>query len=740
MNYSAETIIELHKLLEERNQELQTSEARFRNIINRNADGIIVVDKNGIVQFINPAAENLFDRSAEELRGELFGFPLVTGETTELDIFRKGGETAVAEMRTVVTEWEGEFAYLAMLRNITERKLAEQQLRLFEASIAHLHETVVITQATPLDELGPRIAFVNTAFEHMTGYSREEVIGKSPRFLQGPKTDLLALERIRQAQLAWQPIHEELINYTKEGKEYWVELDISPINDERGSATYFVAIERDITERKQAEEAIKKLAAFPRFNPNPVLELERDGTLTFYNAAALQVAHALGKQQPAAILPPEVTHLIEECLSTGDSRLGLEITIGNRTLSWSFFPIMSSQVVHAYAFDITERLNLEAQFRQSQKMESVGQLAGGVAHDFNNILTTIQGYTDLILLSDNLDTELVEQLTQISVAAERAANLTHQLLAFSRRQVMQPKQLDLNEVISNVTKMLRRILGENITLQFNYQPSLPRVRADEGMVGQIIMNLAVNARDAMARGGQLVISTSLMEIEDNYIQSHLEALPGQYICLSVSDTGCGMDTETQLRIFEPFFTTKEVGKGTGLGLSTVYGIVKQHQGWVEVNSQVDVGSTFKVFLPSYTKPSSVQARESNRAEVIGGNETILVVEDESSVRALVRNILQRYGYRVLEAASGREALLAWEIHKNQIDLLLTDLVMPGDVGGLDLVEQLHQQQPDLKVIYTSGYSAEIVGEKIAFYEGLNLLSKPYTPTMLAQAVRACLDR
>jgi CheY-like chemotaxis protein len=334
---------------------------------------------------------------------------------------------------------------------------------------------------------------------------------------------------------------------------------------------------------------------------------------------------------------------------------------------------------------------------------------------------------------------LIEQLTQISIAAERAANLTHQLLAFSRRQVMQPKLLDLNEVISNVTKMLRRILGENIALQFNYQPGLPRVQADEGMVGQIIMNLAVNARDAMPKGGQLIISTSVVLIDNTYTQYNLEAQSGQYVCLSVMDTGSGMDVDTQLRIFEPFFTTKEVGKGTGLGLSTVYGIVKQHQGWVEVSSQIDQGSTFRVFLPSYKRPTQTHTLESYKLDVRGGSETILVVEDESAVRALVRNILQRYGYRVLEAGSGREALLLWENQKHQIDLLLTDLVMPGGVGGQDLVEQLHRQKPDLKVIYTSGYAAEIVGEKFTLREGLNLLSKPYIPTTLAQTVRNCLD-
>jgi len=389
--------------------------------------------------------------------------------------------------------------------------------------------------------------------------------------------------------------------------------------------------------------------------------------------------------------------------------------------------------------DVTAQKRLEDQLRQSQKMDAIGQLAGGVAHDFNNILTVIHGHGSLLLASGQLSGTVARSAQQIVHAAERAAGLTRQLLTFSRRQVMQPRRLDLNEVVSNMTKMLDRILGEDITLRVSYWPQSPLVHADASMMEQVVLNLAVNARDAMPTGGQLSLRIAAVDLAESYVAEHPEARPGRFVCLTTTDTGCGIAPENMRRIFEPFFTTKEVGKGTGLGLATVYGIVKQHQGWIELESEVDGGSTFRVYLPGSEGGAEAGGEKPAEGVVRGGTETILVVEDEHHVRELVSAILQARGYHILEAESGAKALEVWRTHKDGIDLVLTDLVMPDRINGRELAEQLWKERPDLKVIFTSGYSAEVVGKEFVLRHGMNYLQKPYAPRKLALAVRDCLD-
>ena len=373
-------------------------------------------------------------------------------------------------------------------------------------------------------------------------------------------------------------------------------------------------------------------------------------------------------------------------------------------------------------------------------MESVGQLAGGVAHDFNNILTVIQGNASLLLEAKNLSEADADQAKQIINAAERAAGLTRQLLLFGRKQAMQPAHLNLNQVVGNMTKMLQRILGEDIALRSDYSPVLPLVFADAGMIEQVLLNLAVNARDAMSVGGQLVIATASKTIGQECTQQNPAAAPGQYVCLSVSDTGCGIAPGNLSQIFEPFFTTKEIGKGTGLGLATVYAIVKQHRGWIEVDSQVGKGTTFCIHLPVAREISAKQNTTAVIPELPRGNEVILVVEDEQAVRLLVGNLLQRCGYAVLSAVSGIDALNLWKQRKDGIQLLLTDMVLPDGMMGRELAEKLKGEKPQLKVIYTSGYSASVVGKGPSLVEGVNFLQKPYHPQNLAQTVRDCLDR
>ncbi len=389
--------------------------------------------------------------------------------------------------------------------------------------------------------------------------------------------------------------------------------------------------------------------------------------------------------------------------------------------------------------DVTMQRRLEEQLRQSQKMEAIGQLAGGVAHDFNNILTVIHGHASLLSMSD-LDDTAARSAQQISQAAERAAGLTRQLLTFSRRQLIQPKRLDMNKIVGNMTDMLGRLLGEDVALQLNYCNTAAMVEADAGMMEQVLLNLAVNARDAMPRGGQLFIRIALMDIKEDHVKAHPEARVGKFVCVSKTDTGCGIPPENLSRIFEPFFTTKEVGKGTGLGLATVYGIVKQHQGWIEVTSEVGKGTTFRVYIPYVGEAVVEVERQPKPVTVNGGNETILLVEDERPVRELVARVLQKHGYKILTAATGDEAVEVWNNRNCEIHLLLTDLIMPGNMNGRELAEKICAEHPGIKVVFTSGYSADIVGRDFKLEPEINFLQKPYHPQTLALTVRRCLDR
>jgi two-component system cell cycle sensor histidine kinase/response regulator CckA len=390
------------------------------------------------------------------------------------------------------------------------------------------------------------------------------------------------------------------------------------------------------------------------------------------------------------------------------------------------------------AQDVSEQSLLERQLRQAQKMEAIGQLAAGIAHDFNNVLTVVQGHAGLIKLTLDPGSPQKRSLEQITGAADRAATLIRQLLMFSRKQVMQFRHLDLNDILRNEIKMLERLMGEDVHIAFRPQNPIPAIHADSNMMEQIAMNLAVNARDSMPNGGQLSITTSLRAIHRAATPMDPEDREGNYVCLTFSDTGTGMDTQILNRIFEPFFTTKPVGKGTGLGLSTVFGIVRQHHGWLEVESKPEHGTTFRVYFPA-----SLEAAEKTETVVDtalrSGRETVLVAEDEEDLRQLVVEVLRIQGYTVLEASSGRDAIEVWEHANRPIDLLLTDRVMPGGIMGSELADRLWMRCPGLKVIYTSGYSPGMAGKDASLLQLPNFLPKPYSIGKLAQFVRECLD-
>lgn len=444
--------------------------------------------------------------------------------------------------------------------------------------------------------------------------------------------------------------------------------------------------------------------------------------------------------------PEEVQSLLDTLMQKPNPYVGARIwrhrkkdgTIIDVELTAHSFTFSNRPARLIQVTDISARRSLEEQLRQAQKMEAIGQLAGGVAHDFNNLLTAINGYSVLALGKLSPDELSRQYVAEIKRAGERASALTRQLLAFSRRQILQTIVLDLNLVVSEMEKMLRRLIGESVELTTALDPKLGNVKADAGQIEQVIMNLVVNARDAMPDGGKLTIETKNVYLEENYAMQHLSVRPDLYTMLAVSDTGTGMDAETQKRVFEPFFTTEETGKGTGLGLSTVYGIVKQSGGSIWVYSEPERGTTFKIYLPQIEEQMPEPESNAEVEEDLQGTETILLVEDEELVRNLVRETLETYGYKILEAANGTDGLLIYEQYRESIDLLLTDAVMPK-MGGKDLAAILSKTYPQIKVLFMSGYTDETIINHGILEENTNFIQKPFTPHALVRAVHEILN-
>ncbi len=605
-----------------------------------------------------------------------------------------------------------------------------------------------------------KIVSWNEGAERMYGYSAAEAIGNSISLLVpggfGKDLDLI-FEKLRRGERIE---HHETVRVHKDGKSVFVSLSIFPIFDTTGKAVGAATIARDITKDKRAEEALRRSEERFKLIEENIDEVfwisDPDiSEITYISPAYERVWGRTRKsllENPKSFIegihPDDRERVLSdlELQKVGrpfDHEYRVIHTDGSTRWIWDRgFPIRddAGRLTHyvGVAQDITERRRLEGQFRQAQKMEAVGRLAGGVAHDFNNLLTIINGYSEFALEHLHPSDPLRSSIEEITKAGGRAASLTRQLLAFSRQQVLAPRVLDLNALVADVERMLRRLIGEDIDLVMLPGAELGRVKADPGQIEQILVNLAVNARDAMPDGGKLVIETANVEFDEAYARSRPVVTPGRYVMLAMSDTGTGMDAAIQAHIFEPFFTTKEKGKGTGLGLSTVYGIVKQSGGFIWVYSEPGLGSTFKIYLPSVEDAAESVARSEAREFPFGGSETILLVEDEEAVRALASRILQGRGYRVLECARPEDALHIAEHHQEPIDLLLTDVVLPK-MSGRKIAEHLTALRPNMKVLYMSGYTDDAVVRNGVLESNTAFLQKPFTPSGLARKVREVLD-
>lgn len=750
---------------------LQQSERDYRGLFENAHDAIILLDPTDeTVLEVNQRACEIYALARSEFIGlslKAISQNAVRGEQqvretlkTETNLhfetvqYREDGTEMFLEINATTIDYKDRRAILSINRDITERKRSERRLKQSEEWLSAIFEA---SRDGIIVEENEHIVYANKAYAHLFGYDRsEEMLGKHVSLVQEHEPDerMLGYGRKRLRGEAT-PSTYEFVGRRKDATTVDLEASVSTFAID--GTIYIITVARDITERRAAEAALRESEAryreiFERDLAGNYISTP-DGKLLACNHAFARiigfgsVEEALGcnlaplypdaKAREAFLDLVRREKKIEHHEAELHRRDKTSVHIVENAIG-TFNPQGELVELQGYLFDNTAHKKLEEQLHQSQKMDAVGQLAGGVAHDFNNILTAINGYSDLILMRLAEGDALRPKVLEIKKAGERAASLTRQLLAFSRKQMLQPISLNLNTAVTEMHKMLERLIGENIDLATTSEPKLWPVKADPGQIEQVLLNLAVNARDAMPHGGRLLIETSNVELDEEYARSSAALLPGRYVLLAVSDTGCGMDHQTRARIFEPFFTTKEQGKGTGLGLSTVYGIVKQSGGHTAVYSEPGAGTTFKVYLPQAEEAAQSRVPGAPPAELLRGSETVLLVEDEEMVRVMTRESLQISGYTVLEAADGNEALRIYEQHKGQIDLTLTDVVMP-QMGGRELVERLRPLCPQMRVLYMSGYTDNAIVHHGVLEAGTAFLQKPFTPVSLTRKIREVLD-
>lgn len=649
--------------------------------------------------------------------------------------------------------------------DITEQKRNQGVLQRSQQRFRDLIETTS-DWVWEVDE-NLRYTYASPRVREILGYEPEDILGRTPMSLMAPGEAERLSEVIARIVAERAPFRVlENTNVHRDGHRVVLETSGVPFFDAQGIFRGYRGIDREVTERRRVEQELRRerdfVSAVVDTVGSLVVVLDREGRIVRFNRACEQCTgysaeEVTGKPFWDLFLTPDEYDVIRDVFLriismrlTPDKpefpsrRVNHWLTRSGerRLIQWSNTLITDREGGVEYVIgtgvDITEQRQLEEQFRQAQKMEAVGNLAGGLAHDFNNLLTVINGYSQLVLDQLGEESPLWKEVLEVQHAGERATSLVRQLLAFSRKQMVRPRILDLNSVLAGLTKMLGRIVGETVELITEFDPALPPVKADPGQIEQVVMNLAVNAIDAMPQGGRLTVETRSVYLDETYGARHLGVQPGPYARLTISDTGHGIGPEVHPHLFEPFFTTKETGRGTGLGLSTVYGIVKQNNGHVWVYSEPGLGATFKIYLPAVEGQVATLAPEPSVAETYNGTETILLVEDEPALRTMAGEALRRNGYSVLEASNAAEALRLAEMQGSRIDLLLTDVVMPG-MNGRELAAHVADRFPGVKVLFVSGYTDSAVIRSGLLSGSSAFLEKPFPPSILMRRIRELLD-
>jgi len=756
-------------------QALEDKTVMLQSVLDSMSEGLVVADVQGKVIIWNPAADKLLGLNAANigiqewshhyglyLPDNLTPFPAdqlplaraVRGEaSTAVMVVRnpESGEAIFLEAYASPLKDKGGMLNggVVAFRDVTESKRAEATLREYERVVEGLEEMILVVDRQY------RYVIANRAFLNFRGMSVKQVIGQFAADVVG--RDVFATqvkEKMDECFLGKVVQYEMTYNFPNLGKR---DLSVSyfPVEAHAG-VDRIACVLRDITERRVSEEALRKSEErFSKaFRNNPLaitISTEADGRYLDANDAFLNL---LGYKREDVIghtaaelrfwsEPLDRMVLLrqlkeEEQAAKHHTRYRTAKGEIREAEVWAESIELDGQPCVLWIIsDVTKFRQLEAQFRQAQKMEAVGRLAAGIAHDFSNILGIIMGYSDLALVLIAPDNPVNRYLSETKKATKRAALLTQQLLAFSRKQVVFPKILDLNHIVHDANKMFLRLVGEDIDIKFRPTTPLGTIKADPGQIEQVLMNLVVNARDAMPTGGRIIIETAHAELDEHYVSRHPGARAGRFLVLVVSDTGCGIDENIKSQIFEPFFTTKGVGQGTGLGLSTVYGIVKQSEGYISVYSEIGKGTTFKIYFPRVSEKAEALLLSHEPAEAPRGSETVLVVEDDQTLREITVTLLKDGGYRVLEAKDSQDALRSIAASQVEIDLVLTDVVMPGK-SGPELVEQLRESHPKLRSLFMSGYTGDLVALRGVVMQQASFLEKPFTKRSLLAKVYSVL--